>query len=115
VTAYIAKFAVLGIPAIVALFWWRHAGVQSKGLYTSSWANVASYVLWLGVAIMANRTSTFESLIIGFLIGIPLFAVGLSLVLAIWSGFVRQGERGTMAAANLSMLVLWAISVIAPN
>ena len=53
--------------------------------------------------------------VIGILIAMPLLAIGFSLVLATWSRFAGQGERWTMAAANLLMLFLWTSSLIAPN
>jgi hypothetical protein len=51
----------------------------------------------------------------GILIATPLFAMGFSLVLIVWSYSAKDGERWVMATANLLMLILWASSLIAPN
>jgi hypothetical protein len=113
-SSFLFKFAALGIPAIVFLLWWRRIGVVSKGLYKSSWTNVGCYLAWLSLGLLANRTAGMGA-VIGILIGVPLVAVGFSLVLMTWSRFAKQGERWTMALANLLMLLLWTSSVIAPN
>lgn len=86
----------------------------STGLYTSSWTNVGGYVAWLSVGLLVNRIGGMDA-VIGILIAMPLLAIGFSLVLATWSRFAGQGERWTMAAANLLMLFLWTSSLIAPN
>jgi Ca2+/H+ antiporter len=53
--------------------------------------------------------------LIGVLIAAPLLAVGFSLVLTVWSRFAKDGERWPMAAGNALMLILWLMSLIAPN
>lgn len=113
-SAYVVKFATLGIPVVVALLWWRRAGVLSRRLYTSTWTNVAAYPMWLGVVIVENRINGMDKLI-GILIALPLIAVGCCVVLAASSHFAKRGERMKMATANLLMLMLWVSSLIAPN
>lgn len=111
--AYLARFAVLGVAAIVALLWWKRTGVVSKGLYRSSWANVACYLLWLTLGILQSKWRNDSS--IGVLIALPLLSAMFSLVLVAWSRFANQGERWGMAASNVFMLILWTSSLIAPN
>jgi len=120
VNAYLLRFAVLGIPAAVLLLW-KRAGILSKHLYSSSWANVIAYCVWLTLEVLLNRIGRipaapklFDALV-GFLIGSPLIASSCSLVLIILSLSAERDEKWTMASSNVLMIVLWASSLIAPN
>jgi hypothetical protein len=121
VNAYLLRFAVLGIPAGAALLWWKRAGIHSKHLYSSSWANVIAYCIWLTLGVLLNRIGRipaapklFDALV-GFLIASPLIASFCSLALIILSLFAERSEKWTMGSSNVLMIVLWASSLIAPN
>jgi hypothetical protein len=121
VNAYLLRFAVLGIPAAAVLLWWRRDGVLSKGLYSSSWANVISYGIWLLLGILLNRIGRIPAAprlfgsLVGFLIASPVIGSFCSLVLLILSLFAEQNEKGKMGSSSVLMALLWASALIAPN
>ena len=97
------------------LLWWRHDGIVSRGLYKTSWGNVLCYPLWLVIGVLSDGSRLGTGIIGPIFISTPLLAAAFSLVLATWSRFAKDGERWTMAASNVLMLILWMISLIMPN
>ncbi len=115
------KFAALGIPAAVALVFWRATGVTSRRLHYLSCANVFSFLLWLLAAITLDHSgnrlfSTWMfSSAMGMLIAFPLLAIVASLSLAVGGLFTSGDERWVAAICNGSMALAWAASLIVPN
>jgi hypothetical protein len=125
--AYLLKalltFALLGVPSIAALLYWKRRGVGSKSLYRACWAQPASYLLWFTAVIITNsliKIPAFYSKIgysipVYLLVFWPMLSVLVSFVLCALSLGTKPGERGYVVLANGLMLALWATTIVAPN
>jgi hypothetical protein len=119
----LAEFAILGVPASAILWYWKRRGVKSKKLNYASFANLASYLLWLTVVLimlLVQETSSLRPLIdyrvprYVFVV-YPLMAALASFCLCVSSVGAESGERRFVSLANGLVLVLWACAVVAPN
>ena len=110
-------------PAVVILLYWHRRGVRSKRLYTLSWVETGSYIIWLLIVMAATRLAAYPSFhwIYGssvpanlfvlwpFLSALAAFALCLCAVIA------KKDERGFVATSNVLMVILWASSAVTPN
>jgi hypothetical protein len=120
----LVKFALVGVPAVVTLWFLRRLGPGSRNLYYVSFANLCGYLLWLAVMSFITIVDGsqayrdwlfFSGLPAAFAFFIPfLFSFG-SLVLCVLSFLAKQGERAYLVFFNMLMLLLWIVSVVAPN
>jgi hypothetical protein len=118
------KFALLGFPALIALWCWRRKGPDSKFLYYLGWANLGAYLLWLFVGsfltLIASDSQISQwifssSIPAAFAFFVPfLFSIG-SLFLCFLSFLAKEKERSYPALSSILMLILWIASVVAPN
>jgi len=117
------KFALLGIPTIVALLVWKKLRVESKTFYQFSWANPICYLLWIlaigstNILIHSVKSSwiTFSMLPASVAFIWPFFAAFGSLCLCLLCGRANPKEQAFVLLPNLLMLILWGSSIVAPN
>lgn len=119
----LVKFTLLGAPAVVALWVWRRRGLDCRKLYYVSWANICVYLLWAAaMSLMSVLTHyraflwlTFSALPAALAFFIPLLFSFGTLVLCFLSVIAKRNERLYVFLSNLLMLILWIVSVVAPN
>jgi len=120
----LVKFALLGAPAAVTLWFWRRRGPDSQTLYYFSWANISAYLLWCAaISFMSILGGTqayrdwinYSGITATFAFLIPLLSSFGSFVLCLLFVMVKQGERKYVLLSNVLMLILWIVSVVAPN
>ena len=118
------KFALLGVPAILILLFWKRRGVvASMTLYRASWVNPIGYLLWLAAVIVVSNLSHFPAFSwLAFSIlpaclyfFCPFLLSVASLILCLLGVRSKREEQAFVAVPNLLMLLLWISSVVAPN
>jgi hypothetical protein len=115
-STFILKFVFVIIPAVLILLHWRRRGIGSPLLYTLSWIDVGSYLLWLLLIGALDRFASdgvWKNDILGILFVFwPMLATIFALGLAISTMGARRGERAFIVSSNLLMIVLWASSIV---
>lgn len=102
-----AKFAILCVPAAVALMVWKRKGIVSRSLYMATSLNVLSSVLWLG--------GFFGHFVSGALLFVfwPFFLLAASILVCVWP--TASAERKFLIYANGLMALWWGMLIVAPN
>lgn len=119
----VAKFALLGGPALVILWRWKKSGSHGKLLYRASWINWCAYLLWLlamcFLSIVSGAQSfqwlTSRDLLASFAVFVPLLCSLGSALLFFLSFRAIRDERRYSILYSVLMLILWIVSVVAPN
>ena len=120
----LVKFALLGAPAVVTLCLWRRLGPERRTLYHVSWTNISVFLVWLAamsfISIMSGSQAyrdwvAFSGLPAALAFFIPFLSAVGSVILCLLGLVAKPEERLYPLASNMLMLILWIVSVVAPN